>query len=302
MKKARRILADLLERSLNTEQIQYVSREVDPNFNLAEVSGFGHSITIPRKVAAECVNRYFNSDQAILNFIAVMIQREGYGGSGGIITLKGLEPLIQELKIKGFIFDKEKSVFIRDQAHQKTTDWGYLVEGSEYRVSLMSIDIVSSSSLINTNVKVDIESTVRSFREYVTAIIEYHNGRMWAWHGDGGLAAFASDNAPVECIMAGLTMIARLPIYNITKNELRPENLLRIRLAGHTGLVLYHSDTGRIAGDDVERVSKIESESGEPNSFVLSDSIYGVIPPEMQNYFFKRDSDSMGTLYQNYAL
>lgn len=231
-----------------------------------------------------------------------MIRREGYGGSGGIIALKGKDQLITELKSKGFVFDSEKGVFVRDQANEKTGDWGYLVEGTEYRVSLLSIDIVSSSALIRTNVKVDIESTIRSFREFVTSTVEYYNGRLWAWHGDGGLAAFASDNAPVECVMSGLSLIAKLPIYNITKNELRPENLLRIRLAGHNGQVLYYSDTNRISGDDIDRVSAIESNSAEPNSIVLSDSVYSVIPAEMQKYFFRIDSDEEGFLYQNYAL
>ena len=85
MDKVRRVLHNILATSLRTEQINHLGRDVDSRFNLATLSGFGEKIVIPRKVAADCVLDFFRGDEQLLEFIAYMISRQGFGATGGVI-------------------------------------------------------------------------------------------------------------------------------------------------------------------------------------------------------------------------
>ena len=302
MKKAKKLLQDLLSRSLNTEQIHYVGREVDPSFDLAEVSGFGDHIVIPRQVAAQCVIQYFSARERLLDFVAKLVMLEGGGGSGGIIKLKGIEPIINELREHGFVLDREKGGFIRDQAQSKTQDWGFLRENQEYRLAFVSVDIVGSSELIRTNVKVDVETTIRTLRDFVGTNVELNNGRIWFWYGDGGMAAFIGDSCVQSAVMSCLGILAYLPVYNITRNALREENDIRLRIGVHYGSVVYHADTSKMHSEDMERASRLEDRHGIPNSIILSETAFNLLPDELRKYFQESGSADFGALYQNLTI
>ncbi|MCB1140055.1 MAG: adenylate/guanylate cyclase domain-containing protein [Leptospiraceae bacterium] len=302
MKKAKKLLQDLLSRSLNTEQIHYVGREVDPSFDLAEVSGFGDHIVIPRQVAAQCVIQYFSAREKLLDFIARLVMLEGYGGSGGIIKLKGIEPILNELREAGFVLDREKSAFVRDQAQSKTQDWGFLRDGQEYRLAFASLDIVGSSELIRTNVKVDVENTIRSLRDFVGSHVEHYNGRIWFWYGDGGMAAFIGDESVRSAAMACLGILAYLPAYNITRNALREENDIRLRIGIHYGSVVYQSDPSKMHSEDMERASRLEDRYGVPNAIIVSETAFNLLPDELRKYFQSSGSADFGALYQNLVI
>ena len=302
MKKAKKLLQDLLSRSLNTEQIHYVGREVDPSFDLAEVSGFGDHIVIPRQVAAQCVIQYFSARDKLRDFIAKLIMLEGYGGSGGIIKLKGIEPILNELRESGFVLDREKGAFVRDQAQSKTQDWGFMREGQEYRLAFASLDIVGSSELVRTNVKVDVETTIRTLRDFVGSHVEFNNGRIWFWYGDGGMAAFIGDSCVQSAVMSCLGILAYLPVYNITRNALREESDIRLRIGVHYRSVEYHGDTSKMHSEDMERASRLEDRYGVPNSIMLSETAYNLLPDELRKYFQGAGSADFGSLYQSLTI
>ncbi len=281
----RKTLKNILETSLRTEQISHLGRDVDPNFDLAAISGFGEKIVIPRQVAVQCVLDFFRSDSQLLAFTAYMLTRRGMGASGGVIKLQGEDRLLSVLKEQGWVFDEKAGRFHRDQSQGLTADWGVMEEGHEYYHSFASVDIVGSSELIRTNVKDDVETTMARLRTYIYSHVERMNGRIWAWYGDGGMAVFYGDDSVGRCVLSMMRMLVYLPVFNIAQNELRPETDIRLRVGAHHGTAVYQRDISKIVSPDLRFTMDIEKNRGEPNSIAITDSLFQNLRQEIRSAF-----------------
>lgn len=303
MKKIKRHLRELLAIALNTQQISYVGCEADPSFNLEEETGFGAHIVIPRKVAADALVEYFDERNGLVHLCSVLFQMNGRGGgAGGIIELKGLRPLQLALEEAGYRFDSQRGRFVQAQGKRKSSDWGYLRNGEEYRLAFMSVDVVGSSDLVQTNLKVDIEHTLRNLRQWLRSNIEAENGRLWYWHGDGGLAAFLEEEGVSAAMRSGLKIVANLPVFNITENELRYENDIRLRFGIHYGTACYSPDTAAIQSDDIRQAITIEQKHGEANTVMVSESAFLLATPEVKKLFTEDGQYGPLRLYRNIRL
>jgi hypothetical protein len=285
IQKLRRILKEVLVRSCNTDQIAYIGREADPNFNLKKFSGFGEHVVIPKQVAAETVLAYFESEYQLLNFIATLYYFEGKGISGGIVSLRDKHKLDTYLMENDLIFNRELNKFVISQKEAKQKDWGILEEGLEYKLSFLDIDVVSSSELIKTNVKIDIENTLKNFRLFVNNIIESYNGRIWQWFGDGGLIAFLNERGVSDAVKSSLKILYSLPIFNLTANHLRWQNTISIRIAIHFGYAIYNKEINMIDSEDIQITKGLERDVGIPNSIILSETALNLCDNELKKFF-----------------
>lgn len=295
MRKVKRHLKELLVLSCNTQQIAYIGREADPSFNMQDVTGFGGHIVVPRQVAADALVEYFDRNERTVYLCGVVFQMEGRGGSGGIIELRNTRPLQAALLESGYRFDEALRRFVRTQEDEKTGDWGYLKPDEEYRLAFMSIDVVGSSELVHTNVKVDIENTLRNLHNWLREIVEAENGRLWYWHGDGGLAAFLEEGGATGALRSSLRILSLLPVFNMSSNELRYENDVRLRIGVHYGVACYDADTARIQSDDIRDTINIEQKHSETNAVFVSDTAYQLASPEVKKFF--KDAGSAGFLH-----
>lgn len=291
LNKLKRILRDVLTRSCNTEQIAYIGREADPNFNLKVISGFGEHVVIPKQVAADTVLDYFNTEYQLLNFISLLFFYEGKGISGGIVSLKEKNKLERFLNENNFYFDPNLNKFIISQEKTKNKDWGILESGQEYKLAFLSLDIVSSSELIKTNVKLDIEQTLVNFKNYTSKKIEKFNGRIWQWYGDGGLVCFLNESGVSSAIRSCIDILYCLPIFNLTLNQLRWENRISLRLSIHFGTAVYNEDVNFIDNEDIEFTRTLEHIMGVPNEVVISETAINLSDNELRKFFI---------LYTNY--
>lgn len=283
----RRKLGDLLIKSLNTEQMNDLGRSVDPSFNIYEFSGFGEKIVIPRKVAASCILQNFNQPDRLRSFIAYMISRNGHGASGGVVKLKGHEQILVLLEEEHWIYNKDQAAFIKDQSQAQSQDWGYMKPGQEYSMSFVSIDIVSSSELVRTNVKEDVEQTVGRLKSYVKKYVENWDGRLWFWYGDGGMAAFHGRDCVPMCALSMVSMLQHLPMFNIVENELRPENDIKLRIGMHYGTAFYKADVNQITSPAMKVAQDVEKHFADPNSLAVSGAVYQMLPAEIRHNFIE---------------
>jgi len=298
MKSVRKFVRDILVNSLNTDQINHLARDVDPGFNLGEISGFGDKIVIPKKVAADCVIRHFASDSDLVHFVAYMISRDGQGMSGGVIRLKGVPQLVALMKERGLIYDQQAQSFKRDQSVVRTSDWGQLHEGKEYLLTLVSVDVVGSSDLIHKNVKVDLETTLSRLRAYVLRHVEIHDGRLWFWYGDGGIAAFYGEESNPHSVVSMLAILYYLPIFNVTENELRPDSNFRLRIGAHYGAVEYKTDVTSIVSPVLKMAQEIEKNFSSANSLAISEAIFSKLPPPLQRDFILQGKHQGVNIYR----
>lgn len=283
--KLKKLLKDILILSCNTEQMAYIGREADPQFDLRSISGFGNHVVIPKQTAAQIIIDYFKTESQILNFIATLYYFEGKGISGGIVTIKDKHKLEKFLFDNNLQYEPSLNKFIILQKEQKTEDWGFLEAGKEYRLAFMNIDVIGSSELIKTNVNLDIEATLRNFKNFIWGKIEKYNGRIWKWEGDGGLIAFLEESGVSGAIRSGLEILYSLPIFNLTKNFLRAENQISIRFAIHYGRAEFLENVSLIESEDIEITKKIEHHYGIPNCIVITDTALNLAENEVRRFF-----------------
>lgn len=285
MKRLRKYLQELLVGSLNTDQMNDLARNVDPRFDITVVSGFGNKIVIPRQVAADCVISYFQKDDGLLRFIAFMISRDGQPASGGVIHLKSSDRIIKLLREKGWIFDSDQALFIKDQTGERTADWGFLQQGNEYSHVFSSIDIVMSSEFTRLNIREDVETTLVRFRRYIYEKVEKRDGRIWSWSGDGGISVFHGENAAMQSILSMIEILNFLPLFNISKNEMRAESDIRLRIGMHYGTAVYNSDVSRIKSPDLDLAQTVEKNCANPNSIAVTGGLFQFLTPEIRAHF-----------------
>lgn len=287
------MLGDILIESLNTDQINHLARDVDPSFNLAAISGFGEKISVPRKVAVDCVLRFFRTEESLVRFIGYAISRDGHGMSGGVVQLRRSGELIRLLSEMNWIYSPDKHVFLKDQSRVRTSDWGFLQKGEEYFHSFVSIDIVSSSMLVETNVKGDVTTTFSNLRNYINQYVEAANGRIWFWHGDGGLATFFGDECVPQSVQAIVSILSYLPVFNIAQNELRPENDVKLRCGLHCGTAIYDPQISNIASPDMQLAQAVEKHCAAANQVAITQTALFHLRPEMRA-LFREDSEFQG--------
>ena len=116
------------------------------------------------------------------------------------------------------------------------------------------------------------------------------------------MAAFIGDSCVQSAVMSCLGILAYLPVYNITRNALREENDIRLRIGIHYGSVVYHSDTSKMHSEDMERASRLEDRHGIPNSIILSETAFNLMPDELRKYFQTSGQADFGALYQNLTI
>ncbi|HMU82117.1 MAG TPA: adenylate/guanylate cyclase domain-containing protein [Leptospiraceae bacterium] len=264
--------------SLTTDQMDILAHEVNESFNLGVVSGFGSSIRVPLQVAVRCIGDFFAQDKDLLAFLAHVLAREGKFVAGSQVLLKGKAALLELLEAESWHYDREMRQFVRDQAMERTADWGHMAEGREYHLTFASVDVVGSSQFGHENAQV-----FAQMREYVRNYAEVWNGRLWNWMGDGGMAAFHGADSVNRCVISMLAVLMNLPVFNIKYLAQGPE--LRIRVGIHYGTATYKQPVNEIFSSDMRVAQKLESEVSEPNRMAISGSVYTFLKPEMYPCF-----------------
>jgi class 3 adenylate cyclase len=263
--------------SLNSDQIDHLARQTDSSFDLGRVSGFGTSIRVPQQVAVQCVSAFFSDDRKLLAFLAEVLLSEGTYVGGSQVALKGKAALLELLELESWKFDRDLRQFVRDQAMERTADWGFMIEGREYHLSFVSLDVVGSSEF---KAKDQIFSALR---DYVKNYAEVWNGRLWHWMGDGGMLAFHGSDGVNRCAISMISILMNLPVFNMKYLPEGPE--LRLRIGMHYGTATYKKPVNEIFSTDMRTAQRVESEICPPNRLAITSSVYTFLKPELYAHF-----------------
>lgn len=264
--------------SLTSDQIDILARQTDPSFDLGRVSGFGSSIRVPQQIAVQCAGAFFADDRTLLAFLAEILMNEGKFAGGSQVVLKGKSALLEVLELESWTFDRDLKQFVRDQAVERTVDWGFMADNREYHLAFASIDVAGSSQFGHAEAQV-----FSSLRDYVKAYAEVWNGRLWHWMGDGGMAAFHGADCVNRGVIAMIGILLNLPVFNIKYLPEGPQ--LRVRIGMHYGTAVYRTPVNEIFSTDMRTAQRIESESCPVGSIAISSSVYTFLKPELYARF-----------------
>lgn len=297
MRALRQAFHYLIVHSMNVDQVNQIGQHLDNRFNAHKISGFGDIIPVPRQVAADAAVEYFTDEKDIVSFISLILQNEGKFMHQSRMYARGKERVLAILERRDWVYDPEHKTFFKDQKATTTNDWGFMREGEEYKLAFASIDIVGNSELVRNNVRDDLESTYNRLRQFIHRQVESRNGRIWFWHGDGGLATFYDHRGIRQAVNSMVALLTYLPVFNIFQNELKPEDEIRLRLGLSFGRATYTSDLSKVISEDLKLAENLEKNGALPNTMAVTENIYTSLDHRLQQLFDARTGDSLGTYY-----
>lgn len=296
-------LANMTEKaiaeSLDMQNLKMIADRLFPNYDFNKKTGFSYNLTIPRQVAAKQFISDVKGSGMFIKLVQVLVEMHTTGYMGKKYPIKNLREIISLLRETGIIYDMENRIFVEDPAVRKTKNWGTLTEGEQYLFALLRLDIAGNSKLVREYPDDIIQATYSDFREIVQDAIDKRNGRIWSWEGDGGLVAFFFSSKSLYATFAGMDIVNRLFLYNLTKCRLKQP--LGVRIAVHSGLMDYTDNEEELKRSDiVKTVMEIEAGHTGPNTLTVSDMAVKTFCGSLLEQF--RPMPAGNKTYFNYSL
>ncbi len=291
-----RLCLQALTESMSVDQMQRAARKVIADYDIQERAGFPPNIPIPRGDAARHILKDFQAHGSLVRFIETLIELTTQGDMGRDVRIPLLSRVIAELEDQGFRYSPQKGVFVEAGARGRTMGWGTLREGGNYEFALLRADIVSNSELVRRYPRGLVTSAYTTVRDMVTHLVEKRDGRMWAWEGDGGLAAFYFNDKTIQATLCGMEIVHELLLYNLVGRSL-PEPL-RVRLAVHAGPCRFLRSPKEAAGDTVRRVELLEASYTLPGCLTVSPGVFTDLGSKLSPLFTQFPGPEHSSVYR----
>lgn len=282
----------ILYESLHQDIVVRVARIVDPDFDIYRVTGFPESIPIPPQECAKGVVLEMIKQDRFVEFVEALLNVSRDGLMGRRYTIRHLGEIVKGMAAVGLIYDNVSRVFIENPQIQVTPNWGRLLEGQEYFLALLKLDIVENSKIVRAYPPKMVQEAYRSFHAMVVNKVQRRHGRIWSWEGDGGMVAFYFGHRQTLAVAAALDILQSLLLFNLLGSPL--ETPLQVRLAVHAGNQIYSADQARWGKAEVAiRVQELESQHCQAGELVISQAVYG----SLENNFSMLFAPKGGGLY-----
>ncbi|MBN1495613.1 MAG: hypothetical protein JXA07_02520 [Spirochaetes bacterium] len=262
-----------LSESMDVNVMTHMAKDIIDGYDLYKRTGFRESMVVPQRDAARQIVSDMAKSGLFFLFITTLIQFHTTGYKGRVYPISYLKEIIRMLNEEcGYIYDPENNLFVEDPAVRQTRNWGAFIEGRDYIVSFLRLDIVGNSQIVRKYPDKLIQATYGDFRKIVNAAITRRNGRIWNWEGDGGLIAFYFSNKSLLATLSGMEILNELFVYNALHCRLGEP--IRVRVAANTGLCTYTEDTDELLKNDIiKETVMIESKYTKPDTMTISTTV-----------------------------
>ncbi len=109
----------VLVNSLSTDQVTYLGKVHDPDFNMHRILNISEMLPIPRQTAAQVLLDHFKSEEEIVKLFNYLVVHEGKRFSKEILHIWKREQFIKLLEKYKWIYDDEIDVFLRDPFYEQ---------------------------------------------------------------------------------------------------------------------------------------------------------------------------------------
>ncbi len=274
----------ILYESLTTDAMVRFVRLVEPEYDLHERSGIPVTIPITNQMAAERVVSDILADGRFIDFVEVLVKIDAEGYMGRSYPIKGLGQIVKILEQDGFVLDRSTGQFFENTNERASPDWGRLHEGDERQTSILRLDVVDNSALVQRNRPECVDRAFVALRSIVSRAVVSRFGRVWSWEGDGALAAFMLGRKERSAVLAGMEILNELFFFNRSGNPL--DSPLRVRIAAHSGLVRYSDSLMELLKNDaVKDAIQIEASATPADTFSASSNLFLSIDRTIQDRF-----------------
>jgi hypothetical protein len=110
---------EVVVNSLTSQQVNFLGEQIDKRFSLKSVSGFGESMPVPRKTAAQVLVDHFTDENDIIAMFTFMIVNEGQRFYNRELVIWGKEDFIALTRKHKWIYDPGLVHFLRDPFYER---------------------------------------------------------------------------------------------------------------------------------------------------------------------------------------
>lgn len=253
-------------------------------------------MTIPRLDAArQVVSDCIQADKFI-DLVQELARISDEGVSGHVYRIQGLNELLRAVEQFGYRYVADTKTFVEDSSVQRTRNWGVLEDGRTYVFTLIRMDVVGNSRLVQQYSQDTVQQTFSDLRGIFHDVVEWRGGRIWNWEGDGATAAFYGAGTQLTATLSAISFLHELFFYNALSCRLSEE--LRVRTAVHSGQLQYFEDFGRMQGPDLAQLVEMESKFTEPQTLSLSKTVYTGLTNEVAEWIEPVTHDTARVLYR----
>jgi len=262
-----------LSQSMDVNMMTHLAKEIISGYDLYQRTGFRDSMVIPQRDAAKQIVTDISKTGMFFLFISLLIRVHTTGYRGRTYPISYLTDIIKMVHEDfGYIYDAENRIFVEDPSIRRTRNWGTFIEGRDYVLSFLRLDIVGSTQIVRKHPEHLVRAAYGDFRKIVERAIYKRNGRIWNWEGDGGLIAFYFANKSKLATLSGIEIINELFIYNAVQCRLGEP--LNVRIAVNTGTIQYTQDSEELMKNDfIRETLQIESKYTKPNSMTITNTV-----------------------------
>ena len=280
-----RDLIELISKSLTFNDIETVGKDIFGDYCTHDLENASPIVSIAPATAAKRLIIECEKKKKLETLITVLMQLDGNMMNHRIVKLAHVENFLYHLVQSGTLYDYQKRKLVQvKKEHALLPNWGSLKDGREYTLTVVSIDIVKNSELVQKHGTRLMEKVYLSLHDYIRGKLSPYDGRVWSWAGDGGLIAFPKGcdvNLSVSCC---LEILLSLPVYNVHPMKKIKDDIV-LRIAVDHGAVKFFSDTGRIVSKAINYVAHLEKKGTKPNGLSVSNTVYKELTSNLQKCF-----------------
>ncbi|HTX71988.1 MAG TPA: hypothetical protein VMC79_04110 [Rectinemataceae bacterium] len=280
-----------LNESLTPDMLERVAKDIFPEYDLRARTGFTSNVPLTGPVAASRIVDDAVDEGRYLLLVERLARLDREGFMGRAYRISGLRELIKGVEAEGYLWDAETEHLMEDPRIRRTPNWGRLLEGEEFRFSLLRVDIVQNSQIVKVHGESAARDAFEDLRSILARVVELRSGRVWSWQGDGALAGFLFGHSTTASVLAGMALLHELFLYDRLHNRIGQP--LKVRAAVHTGPLRYRDDPREIMKQETTReVLDMESRFTPPGALAISPAVAPTLDRVILDRFRPADEDS----------
>ncbi|MFW6312548.1 MAG: adenylate/guanylate cyclase domain-containing protein [Spirochaetota bacterium] len=266
-------LCELVSGSFTSGGIDELGRLLFRDYSSHCIAGADTHITISRPRAAQLLVDHAETRAKLAELVQLIAELDGGMFGGKRLEVKGIEVFFHSLAKLGIVYDpNRRRLYHTRKEVSRLKNWGSLVDGRNYDITVVSLDIVGNSQLVRTYGAKTMEKLYFELWRFIEHKLDDYDGRMWNWAGDGGLLAFTFSGHVNHATMCAIDIQSSLPLFNISPTTPVDERI-SLRLGIDTGRITFWSETGRIVSDVINCAAHLEKFATLPGCISLSERV-----------------------------
>jgi len=288
---------ELLAANLRPELIEELGRLTLGRFDLYAELGEHKHITVPGRRAAAAMVTACKCGGKWKELLQLLIETDGSVFMGRKVEFRGLENLFESLTRSGYVYDFRRRRLLKfNEDIDALQNWGSLRPGRSYPITVVSLDVVDSSRYARRYGNKTVKKVLQRLRDFLAERLRTYDGRMWAWHGDGGLVAFAFEGQQLRAVQFALDVQRTLPILNGEIFSILEEGV-EMRVGISCGEVVYADDPSGIVSDVHSAASHLEKKCATPGRVAICPRVRAALSGPIQAAFNVEQPSDVGVAY-----